>query len=127
MSEKVVELREKLAELAHEQWSNWMEYLFSKSVSKAGGACMIPSWAVKRWKRQMKTSYCDLPEEEKDSDREEADKFLEIFKQRMTEMEDLLKDIRKDAKMALNGWDKGNEGFYQAQLDAINNLLDGEL
>lgn len=56
--EEITELREKLAELAYEQWSGWMDYLFSKSVSKAGGACMIPSWAVKRWQRQMKAPSC---------------------------------------------------------------------
>jgi len=81
--EKIEELREKLAELAHSQWSGWMDYLFSKSVSKAGGTCMIPAWAVKRWHRQMKTPYSELSEEEKDSDRKEADDVLEMFRQHL--------------------------------------------
>ena len=77
-------LRETLAKLAHEQWSGWMEYLFEKCHKQTeceDGAMVIPPWAVERWKRQMKTSYEDLPEEEKDSDRTEADRVIEILKQ----------------------------------------------
>jgi hypothetical protein len=35
--------------------------------------------ALDRWTRQMNTPYADLSEKEKDSDREWADKVLEIF------------------------------------------------
>lgn len=71
-------LKEEIADLCHDQWSGWMKYLFSKChPSKSEkGALVIPEWAVKRWKRQTETPYKDLSEEEKDSDRTEADKFL---------------------------------------------------
>ena len=72
-------MREKLAELCHEQWSGWMKHLFSFTSAPLGGAFVIPASNVKRWKRQMNTPYEDLSEEEKDSDRKEADKFLEII------------------------------------------------
>lgn len=73
-------MREKLAELAHKQWSGWMKYLFSKSnVNVSGGCVLIPAWAAKRWTRQMNTPYSELPEEEKESDREEADKILAVI------------------------------------------------
>jgi len=39
----------------------------------------IPMWAVERWQRQMNTPYAELPEEEKNSDREEADKVLQLI------------------------------------------------
>lgn len=82
-------MREKLADLCHKQWSGWMEYLFSKCheevvpeyPSKKTGALVIPSWAVERWKRQMKTNYEKLSEEEKESDRKEADKFIKLFEE----------------------------------------------
>ncbi len=81
-----MEKEEALAEYAHKAWAGWMEYLFEKSIPyKCGevqgyeGAVLIPKWAVDRWKRQMTTAYCDLPEAEKDSDREEAKKNIEIF------------------------------------------------
>jgi hypothetical protein len=74
--------REKIAELCHEQWSGWMEYLFSKCRPDTGqfdrenGCLIIPKSYVDRWKRQMITKYHDLTEAEKESDRKEADKFL---------------------------------------------------
>ena len=39
----------------------------------------IPKWAVDRWKRQMQTPYNDLSEEEKESDRKEADGMIAIL------------------------------------------------
>ena len=73
------EIREQMAALAHEIWSEWMDYLFSKCQLRQDGSAIIPSSAVKRWQRQMITPYTDLPESEKESDRKEADKFLEIL------------------------------------------------
>jgi len=85
---------EKLAELCHEQWSGWMEYLFNKTYQhsyterpKESGGIMsgefkftaIPEWAVERWQRQMNTPYKDLSEKEKESDRIEARKFIELI------------------------------------------------
>lgn len=71
--------REALAEYAHEAWSGWMEYMFSKGeYGWADGEWVMPKWAVERWQRQMSTPYAELPEEEKESDRAEADKMLAI-------------------------------------------------
>ena len=77
-------MREKLAALSHEQWSGWMEYLFSKCKFHHDGSWTIPNWAVARWGRQMKTSYEDLSEEEKESDRKEADKFIILMSDTLT-------------------------------------------
>ncbi len=71
-------MREKLAKLCHSQWSGWMQYLFSKGTFNDDGTWTMPKWAVDRWTRQMYTEYADLSEIEKDSDRAEADKFLEL-------------------------------------------------
>jgi hypothetical protein len=75
-----IEIIEKLAVMIHEQWSGWMKYLFDKGIFKKDGTWEMPKWAVERWKRQMKTEYNDLSEEEKESDRIEAKKFIEILK-----------------------------------------------
>jgi hypothetical protein len=72
-------LREKFADLAHRQWSGWMEYLFEKSTKNEDGTVTIPKWAVDRWTKQIKTDYKDLSQQEQDSDRTEADKFLAIL------------------------------------------------
>ncbi len=81
------ELREKLAALAHEQWSGWMRHLFSKCEALPGTTTddfkirpvVIPLWAVTRWMRQMRAPYVDLSEEEKESDRKEADRVLALL------------------------------------------------
>ena len=81
-------MREQIAALCHEQWSGWMEYLFSKSIDYKPGevqaykdAVIIPKWAVDRWRKQLKTPYEQLSEEEKESDRKEADRFIQLLKQ----------------------------------------------
>ncbi|MCP3966699.1 MAG: hypothetical protein GY718_10165 [Lentisphaerae bacterium] len=57
-----------------------MAYLFEKSVANEDGTMTIPQWAVERWTRQMNTKYVDLPEEEKESDRQEAEKIIAIIR-----------------------------------------------
>jgi hypothetical protein len=73
------DLREQLAALEHGQWVGWMKYLFEKSTEGGDGNVEIPAILVDRWKRQMNTSYVDLPENEKESDRAEADKVLRVI------------------------------------------------
>jgi hypothetical protein len=72
-------LREKLAEYAHEAWSRWMRYLFSKSIVNSDGSVTIPASVVKRWARQMNTDYLMLLNSEQQSDILEADKMLSIM------------------------------------------------
>jgi len=71
-------LREELAKYAHEAWSGWMRYVFSESGLHSDGTMIIPKRAVERWTRQIITPYDELPEVEKDSDRDEADRILDI-------------------------------------------------
>lgn len=74
----------------HEQWSGWMKYLFSKCFvetidkgrgKEVSGRFIIPEEFVTRWMRQMGASYDQLPEEEKESDRKEADKIIQLIKE----------------------------------------------
>lgn len=64
-----IELREKLAKLEHEQWSHWTKYMLDN---------MNFNNAI-RWNKQINTTYSELKEKEKDSDREWADKVLKIL------------------------------------------------
>lgn len=72
-------LIESLASYAHNTWSGWMKYLFNQSAENPDGSVTIPKWAVDRWRRQMATDYHLLPENEKDSDRVEAKKIMELL------------------------------------------------
>jgi hypothetical protein len=66
-------MREKLAEAQHYIWSHWMHYLFGVSTENLDGSITIPQDKVARWKRLAATSYTNLTEDEKKSDREQAD------------------------------------------------------
>ena len=70
---------ELLAEFAHNQWSGWMKYLFSKGKMNIDGTWTMPKWAVQRWQKQMNTKYADLSEQEKQSDRKEAKQMLAMI------------------------------------------------
>jgi len=73
------EKEERLADYAHNAWAGWMKYMFSKSTTNDDGSVTIPASFVERWKRQMNTPYIRLPESEKESDKEEAEKMLNII------------------------------------------------
>ncbi len=74
-------LREKLAEVQHIIWSHWMAYLFNISIQNEDGSYTIPVDKVKHWTRQINTSYSELSEREKESDREQADKVLAVLQE----------------------------------------------
>jgi hypothetical protein len=67
------------ADLEHEIWSHWMHYLFSKMEVTMDGM-LIPQELVDRWYRQMETEYKDLSEEEKQSDRDQVYKHIDLLK-----------------------------------------------
>lgn len=74
------DLREKLAALSHSQWSGWMKYLFSRGQTTGNGDLFVlPKYWWTRWLRQTDTPYADLSESEKESDRKEADRVLDLI------------------------------------------------
>jgi len=62
-------MREELADLEHVQWAHWTKYMLSNMTSEN----------VSRWERQCETAYQNLTEREKESDRQWADKVLEVL------------------------------------------------
>lgn len=78
---EALDLKEKVAELHHVQWSNWTKHLFGKCLVNPSGALIITTPDVDRWKKQLATPYKDLSEGEQEWNRKEATKFLRIFSQ----------------------------------------------
>jgi len=72
-------LRERLADLEHTRWSGWQAYLHSKCIKNSDGSLTIPVGYVFHLEKQIKTSYKDLTEKEKDSDRQEVNKTLALI------------------------------------------------
>lgn len=72
-------LREELSDISHSIWSHWMKWMFSVGTFNADGTWTMPADKVERWQRQMNTPYAALPENEKEGDREQADKILKTI------------------------------------------------
>lgn len=58
------------AERQHQIWAHWMDYQFSLCEEQTDGSLVIPAEKVARWKRQLATSYDELSETERESDRQ---------------------------------------------------------
>ncbi len=71
---------ERMADEVHQAWCEWMQYLFSEESgwTLMDGGFKLDAESVKRWKRQMNTPYAELPEEEKESERRIAQRYLSI-------------------------------------------------
>lgn len=73
-------LLEALASIEHERWSHWQRYMHSKCIPQGNdGALLIPGALVKRWEEQIATPYSELPEEAKESDREQVRRYLPLI------------------------------------------------
>lgn len=56
-----------------------LQYL--RKASPIAPTCLdcLPAHLVQRWKRQLATKYVALPSEERQSDRDEADKMINVY------------------------------------------------
>jgi len=75
---------EVFANFCHNQWANWMEWMLPRVLDnpKHINSDYPETW-TERWRRQMRTPYSELSEDEKESDRKEARKILSILKETM--------------------------------------------
>lgn len=69
--QEFIEMRERLSELEHVQWSQIKSTTLNNLTNRN----------IRRWNRQIETPYSELSESEKDRDRdrEQADKAIAIF------------------------------------------------
>lgn len=73
-------LLEILASIEHERWAHWQRYVHERCTPVGQeGDLVIPGELVKRWVREMNTPYSELPEEQKESDREQVRKYLPVI------------------------------------------------
>jgi chromosome segregation ATPase len=72
-------LREQLAAIEHQRWADWQKWVHSLSPQNADGSRTIPAAMVETWERQIETPYAELSEAEKDSDREQVDRYWQLI------------------------------------------------
>lgn len=70
------DLIELLAAAEHERWAHWQSYVHQVSIANSDGSLTIPAEMVAKWHRQMHTTYSELSETEKKSDREQVLRYL---------------------------------------------------
>jgi Zn-dependent M32 family carboxypeptidase len=74
----ISELVETLANIEHERWSHWQRYMHGKCERQADDSLKIPRELVLQWERQSTTSYSELTEAERESDREQVRRYLPV-------------------------------------------------
>jgi hypothetical protein len=87
----LVELMEPLADIEHQRWADWQEYVHGlcvdteivapESNSMRYDAKAFPKMLFTRWERQINTSYAELSEKEKEKDREQVRRYLPLLSQ----------------------------------------------
>jgi hypothetical protein len=75
------DLAEQLAAIEHERWSHWQLYMHSKGERQPDGSLLLPAELVTRWERQAATTFSELTEREKDSDREQVNRYLPLIEE----------------------------------------------
>jgi hypothetical protein len=72
-------LIERLAAIEHQRWSHWQTYVHSKGTKSPDGSLVLPADLVERWERQIATPYSELEEKEKQSDRDQVQRYLRLL------------------------------------------------
>ena len=73
------DLREQLAAIEHERWADWQRYMFGLCKRHENGTITIPRGLVARWERLIDTPYAELTEVEKESDREQVERYRHLI------------------------------------------------
>jgi len=89
MTKLQTELREKLAAIEHERWSDWQAWVHSQGhiyEDKLGKSLVLPWEVVERWNKQILTSYKHLSDKEKASDMEQVDRYWPLIEEYITQL-----------------------------------------
>jgi hypothetical protein len=73
------DLYEKLAAIEHERWADWQRYMHNLCNMNGDGSLTSPSSFVTHWERQIATPYADLSERDKQSDRDQVDRYWPLL------------------------------------------------
>lgn len=79
------EIAEHLASIEHERWSHWQLHMHKQGQKLSDGSLIIPPELANRWEKQASTPYADLSEGEKDSDREQVARYLQVIAQALAD------------------------------------------
>ncbi len=93
MSDIESDLFERLAAIQHTIWAHWQEYVHShkmRPIANGSGTItghVVPVEDYLHWQRQINTPYAELSEKEKESDREQVEKFWHLIESANRDLE----------------------------------------
>lgn len=70
-----------LAAIEHERWAHWQRYVHTKGTKQPDGSILLSAELVERWERQIQTPFHALSEREKESDRDQVNRYLPVIKE----------------------------------------------
>ena len=78
------ELYERLAEVEHERWADWQKYIMSDVFKIVNNeydiiTLSMPIKQWEEWERLVNTRYKKLTDKEKNSDREQVDRYWHLI------------------------------------------------
>lgn len=76
---KLDDLKEKLASIEHERWSDWQKWCHEVLRESMPDHWTELNNVLERWDKQIATSYKDLSEREKQSDRDQVDRYWSLI------------------------------------------------
>lgn len=72
---------DRFAEVEHQRWAHWQQYMYSHCKRLEDGSLVIPPDLASRWQIQIETPYGALTEREKESDREQVRKYFPLLRE----------------------------------------------
>lgn len=87
LERKLSKAMESLADIEHQRWSHWQNFMHSKCERQADGSLLIPPQFVERWERQIATDYANLTEKEKQGDRDQVKKYIPTIIEALSDKE----------------------------------------
>lgn len=127
-----VELYEKLASIQHDIWASWQGYVHEQKLSKS---LRISPSDYTRWQQQIAADYADLSEKEKDSDREQVEKFWHLIlplldriaelEAKLTQIQDIVNEQAEDEGL----WfihQYATEDYLQQALRRLHGVFEDE-
>ena len=120
--EDLKDLVETLAAIEHQRWADWQSYLHSLCYKNSNGELVIPITMVQQWQRQIDTPYLNLSEKEKDSDREQVDRYWPHIEAALKKKNEIIKQLTDGIKQWASEEDGVPEFLWDVYQKAMSSI-----
>lgn len=119
------ELREQLAAIEHERWSDWQKWCHQVLRENMGANADLEK-VLERWDKQIATPYAELSDQEKTSDMEQVDRYWNLIEEYISNREKLARINELENGMLINTNSPSIlTGYIHHRLATLRKELDG--